>query len=106
MDIKSAIILITSASSALGSTLATHFVRLGAKVILCDRDQQGLVDTYWRCHALSDQVAYFHIKDFSPESIETLLDMVEQKFERAPDVLINNLPSARLPSLVDEKPSE
>lgn len=102
MDIKSAIILITSASSALGSTLATHFVRLGAKVILCDRDQQGLVDTYWRCHALSDQVAYFHIKDFSPESIETLLDMVEQKFERAPDVLINNLPSARLPSLVDE----
>lgn len=52
MDIKSAIILITSASSALGSTLATHFVKLGAKVILCDRDQQGLVDTYWRCHAL------------------------------------------------------
>ncbi|EJL6257665.1 SDR family oxidoreductase [Vibrio cholerae] len=106
MDIKSAIILITSASSALGSTLATHFVKLGAKVILCDRDQQGLVDTYWRCHALSDQVAYFHLKDFSPESIETLLDMVEQKFERAPDVLINNLPSAPLPSLVDEKPSE
>ncbi|GHX66035.1 oxidoreductase, short-chain [Vibrio cholerae] len=106
MDIKSAIILITSASSALGSTLATHFVKLGAKVILCDRDQQGLVDTYWRCYALSDQVAYFHLKDFSPESIETLLDMVEQKFERAPDVLINNLPSARLPSLVDEKPSE
>ncbi|GHW18756.1 oxidoreductase, short-chain [Vibrio cholerae] len=106
MDIKSAIILITSASSALGSTLATHFVKLGAKVILCDRDQQGLVDTYWRCHSLSDQVAYFHLKDFSPESIETLLDMVEQKFERAPDVLINNLPSAPLPSLVDEKPSE
>ncbi|WP_248343278.1 SDR family oxidoreductase [Vibrio cholerae] len=90
----------------MGSTLATHFVKLGAKVILCDRDQQGLVDTYWRCYALSDQVAYFHLKDFSPESIETLLDMVEQKFERAPDVLINNLPSARLPSLVDEKPSE
>ncbi|ENM3847851.1 SDR family NAD(P)-dependent oxidoreductase [Vibrio cholerae] len=79
MDIKSAIILITSASSALGSTLATHFVKLGAKVILCDRDQQGLVDTYWRCHALSDQVAYFHLKDFSPESIETLLDMVDEK---------------------------
>ncbi|TXY46825.1 SDR family oxidoreductase [Vibrio mimicus] len=106
MDIKSAVILITSASSILGSTLATHFVKLGAKVILCDRDQPGLVDTYWRCHAISNQVAYFHLSDFSPESIERLLDMAEQKFERAPDVLINNLPSASLPSLTDEKPSE
>ncbi|WKY94389.1 SDR family oxidoreductase [Vibrio metoecus] len=96
----------TSASSALGSTLATHFVKLGAKVILCDRDQQGLVDTYWRCHAISNQVAYFHLNDFSPDSIERLLDMVEQKFQRAPDVLINNLPSSPLPSLIDEKPSE
>ncbi|HHI5409506.1 SDR family oxidoreductase [Vibrio metoecus] len=86
--------------------MATHFVKLGAKVILCDRDQQGLVDTYWRCHAISNQVAYFHLNDFSPDSIEHLLDMVEQKFQRAPDVLINNLPSAPLPSLVDEKPSE
>ncbi|KDO14792.1 short-chain dehydrogenase [Vibrio metoecus] len=75
-------------------------------MILCDRDQQGLVDTYWRCHAISNQVAYFHLNDFSPDSIEHLLDMVEQKFQRAPDVLINNLPSAPLPSLVDEKPSE
>ncbi|WP_233422574.1 SDR family oxidoreductase [Vibrio metoecus] len=86
--------------------MATHFVKLGAKVILCDRDQQGLVDTYWRCHAISNQVAYFHLNDFSPDSIERLLDMVEQKFQRAPDVLINNLPSSPLPSLIDEKPSE
>lgn len=66
MDIKSAIILITSASSALGSTLATHFVRLGAKVILCDRDQQGLVDTYWRCHALSDASCLLSYQGFFP----------------------------------------
>lgn len=73
MDIKSAIILITSASSALGSTLATHFVRLGAKVILCDRDQQGLVDTYWRCHALSDQVAYFLSRIFPQKVLRRCL---------------------------------
>ncbi|QXC58339.1 SDR family oxidoreductase [Vibrio mimicus] len=105
MDIKDSTILITYASSALGSTLATHFVKQGAKVILCDRDLQGLVDTYWRCHAISNQVAYFHLSDFSPESIEHLLDLTEQQFSRVPDVLINNLPSAPLPSLIDEKPS-
>ncbi|MGL4829036.1 MAG: SDR family NAD(P)-dependent oxidoreductase, partial [Vibrio sp.] len=70
MDIKSAIVLITYASSTLGGTLATHFVKLGAKVILCDRDRQGLVNTYRRCHAISNQVAYFHLSDFSLESIE------------------------------------
>ncbi|MGL4380277.1 MAG: SDR family oxidoreductase [Vibrio sp.] len=105
MDIKSAVILITSASSVLGSTLAIHFVRLGARVMLCDLNLSGLVETYQRCCAISDQVAYFHLCDFSPESIEHLLDITEQKFDRVPDVLINNLPSAPLPSLVDEKPA-
>lgn len=101
MDIKSAIILITSASSALGSTLATHFVKLGAKVILCDRDQQGLVDTYWRCHALSDQVAYFHLKDFPQKALRRYLIWSSKNLSvrRCAD---QQLTVCALPSLVDE----
>lgn len=45
MKIKSALILITSANSLLGSTLAMHFARLGANVILCDTNHSALVTT-------------------------------------------------------------
>lgn len=106
MDIKSSVILITSASSPIGSMLATHFVKLGAKIILCDREPLGLAETYRSCYSISNQVAYFHLHDCSPESIECLLDMAEQRFGRVPDVLINNLPSAPLPSLVGEIPCD
>lgn len=106
MEIKSAIVLITSASSQLGSTLATHFTCLGATVILCDTDEQGLYETFGRCKELSSHVDCYHLRDYSQESLNRMLDSIESSYHSVPDVLINNWPSSPMPSLVDEKPTE
>ncbi|WP_165311916.1 SDR family oxidoreductase [Vibrio ziniensis] len=106
MEIKSAIVLITSASSQLGRTLATHFTCLGATVILCDSDKQGLYETYSRCKELSNHVDCYHLRDYSPESLNGMFDNIESSYHTVPDVLINNWPSSPMPSLIDEKPTE
>lgn len=106
MNIESALVLITSASSLLGSTLAIHFVRLGAKVVLCDTDQQGLLNTYRRCLNVSGQVEQYPLPDYSLDSIHHMLDHIEHTHQSVPVVLINNWPNAPLPSVVDDHPAE
>jgi NAD(P)-dependent dehydrogenase (short-subunit alcohol dehydrogenase family) len=106
MDIKSAIILITSASSMLGSTLAVHFAHLGAKIILCDQDKFGLMETFARCKAISQDVHYYHTPDYSLETIHRLFDFIDQTYHGAPDVLVNNWPNASLPPLIGEQRAE
>ncbi|WP_217540020.1 SDR family oxidoreductase [Vibrio metschnikovii] len=106
MKIKSALILITSANSLLGSTLAMHFARLGANVILCDTDHNALVTTWQHCYAISHRVHYYTLPDRSPTSIHQLFDYIETTYHSAPDVLINHWPSVSFPSLVDEQPTE
>ncbi len=106
MDIKSAVVLITSASSLLGCTLAAHFSRLGAQVILCDSDKSGLDKSYQLCREISELVDYYHLPDYSAASLNTMFDHIEQTYHNAPDVLINNWPTAPMPSLVDDQPAE
>ncbi len=106
MDIKSAVVLITSASSSLGSTLAAHFSHLGARVILCDIDEKGLDESFNRCKQISDLVDHYHLPDYSTASLNRMLDHIEQIYHHAPDVLINNWPTTPMPSLVDEQPTE
>ncbi|MGV1719096.1 SDR family oxidoreductase [Vibrio furnissii] len=106
MNIESALVLITSASSILGSTLAIHFARLGAKVVLCDTNQQGLLETFTRCRHISQDVEHYHLNDYSLNSIHGMLDEIEMRYQGVPDVLINNWPNAPLPSVVDDRPAE
>ncbi|MCK6262130.1 SDR family oxidoreductase [Vibrio sp. ZSDE26] len=106
MDIKSAVILITSAGSLLGGTLATHFASLGAKLVICDQDIELLNDTYHRCSIISDDVHYFKVDDYSLDSIHQLFDFVDEKFQRSPDVLVNNWPNAPLPGLISDQSAE
>jgi NAD(P)-dependent dehydrogenase (short-subunit alcohol dehydrogenase family) len=106
MNIKNSIVLITSAGTLLGSTLAEHFTQLGAKVILSDKEYQPLVDTYQRCRVISSDVRYFYSNDYTQQSIEQLFDYIADAFKHAPDVLISNWPSTPLPSLTDRHPNE
>ncbi len=106
MDIKSAVVLITSASSLLGSTLAIHFSGLGAKVILCDSDKEGLDESFNRCKDISNCIDCYHLPDYSAASLNKLFDHIEQTYHNAPDVLINSWPTTPMPSLVDEQPTE
>ncbi|WGW01194.1 SDR family oxidoreductase [Vibrio sp. YMD68] len=106
MDIKSAVILITSAGSLLGGTLATHFSSLGAKLVLCDQNIHTLTDTYTRCKAISDDVYSFKVENYSLHSIHQLFDFIDEKFQRSPDVLVNNWPNSPLPGLTSNQSAE
>ncbi|MCG3730418.1 SDR family oxidoreductase [Vibrio cincinnatiensis] len=106
MNINRALVLITSAGSSLGSTLAIHFARLGAKVILCDTDQHKLIETWQRCQSVVDDVHYYPLTDHSLASIDQLFTHIETMHQTAPDVLINYWPTTPFPSVIDDRPTE
>lgn len=106
MNIGSSLVLITSASSLLGSTLALHFARLGASVVLCDTDSAGLEETRKRCQDISGHIRTYPLSDYGLPSIQAMLDDIELHYKTVPDVLINNWPNAPLPALTDHQPTE
>jgi NAD(P)-dependent dehydrogenase (short-subunit alcohol dehydrogenase family) len=103
MDIKSAVILITSAGSQLGSTLATHFASLGATVVLCDKSAAQLNETFVRCKAISPDIYQYALPDHSVDSIHSLFGFIDQSVHQSPDVLINALTSQAMPKFFDDR---
>ncbi|EHH1224160.1 SDR family oxidoreductase [Vibrio vulnificus] len=106
MDIKNALILVTSAGSLLGRTVAAHFARLGAIVILCDQDQTSLSDTHKELYAITQDVYPITLQDYSQSSIQSLFDHIQAQFNRVPNVLVNCWTSSPLPLLNTEATSE
>ncbi|MFB9133655.1 SDR family oxidoreductase [Vibrio sp. AK197] len=101
MDIKSSLILITSAGTRFGATLAMHFISLGAKVVLCDSNKSELHKTYQCCRTLSHRVYQYPLSDHAYESIHQLFDDIESDLGQAPDVLINHFTPDAIPPLMD-----
>ncbi|KOO02696.1 short-chain dehydrogenase [Vibrio nereis] len=106
MNITNSVVLVTSAGSQLGSTLALHFASLGATLILCDKDTRQLADAYHLCCEISDNVYQFPIPDHSIESISALFQYIEQEIHRSPDVLINALTVEAMPNIFDHAASD
>lgn len=73
MEIKSSIILVTSAGSQLGGTIANHLVNLGATVILCDIDSASLDETYQVCSRYSTSVYSYPIERYDSQTIVKVL---------------------------------
>lgn len=105
MDIKKAVVLITSAGSQIGSTLAYHFTSLGATVVLCDVNNPQLKQTYRLCSEISDNVFQFTIQDHSLSSIQDLFGFMDSSVKRSPDVLINALTAEAMPHIFDQQAS-
>ncbi|WP_367986994.1 SDR family oxidoreductase [Vibrio sp. NTOU-M3] len=101
MDIKKAVILITSAGSLLGGTLAMHFASLGAKVVLCDKSSSQLKMNFERCRSVSEEVYQYAIKDYSLQSIHQLFEFIDRELQHSPDVLINSLTANPMPRILD-----
>ena len=106
MKIESAVILITSASSILGRSLAIHYAHLGARLILCDHDETNLMKTVQLCRQVNDQLHSCILTSCQPKAVEAILDFVQETYHQAPDVLINHWPNTVLPSFVDKAASE
>ncbi|UUM31331.1 SDR family oxidoreductase [Vibrio japonicus] len=106
MNITNSVVLVTSAGSQLGSTLACHFVSLGATVVLCDKESHQLTDTFKLCREISSDVYQFPILDHSLESISALFAFIDQQIHRSPDVLINALTVEAMPNIFDHAASD
>lgn len=101
MDIRDSVILVTSASTNLGSTLATHFSSLGAKVIAIDTDALQLEEINFSCKEGVASIIPYTIKDYSQKSIQTLFYFISNELKLSVDVLINYWPSLPLPTLTN-----
>ncbi|MFM2590564.1 SDR family oxidoreductase [Vibrio sp. TBV020] len=106
MDIKSAVVLVTSAGSQVGSTLAYHFASLGATVVLCDKESPQLQQAFQLCGEISTNVYQFKTHDHSLQSIQNLFAFMDQTIKRSPDVLINTLTAQAMPNIFDQKGSD
>ncbi|WCE28773.1 SDR family oxidoreductase [Vibrio sp. SCSIO 43137] len=100
MDIKNSVVLVTSAGSVLGSTLARHFATLGAKVIVTDEDKFALEQTVKRCQEFPLAPVCYPLENCSFDNVQKLFDDVESSLDRSIDVVINYWPSQPFPSLV------
>ncbi len=105
MDIKNSSILITSAGSLLGRTLASHFAQLGAMTMLCDHRQEQLNVTYQHLRSFTNRVARFHVQGFDNCNVADLFDAIDEHQGQAPDVLVNCWTSSPMPALSDSRSS-
>ena len=104
MEIKSSIILVTSAGSRLGGTIANHFVNLGATVILCDNNTQALQAAYSHCARFSASVYHYPHESNDSQAILNVFNFIQPTFNTTPDVLVNNWVSSPMPSLIGDQP--
>ncbi len=106
MDIQNSVILITSAGTGLGCTLALHFASLGANVVVVDTDSNALLNTVKRCRAISESIHYYPLTDHSSDHIQSLFNFIDELFPNGVDILINNWPSMSLPRLFGSEKSD
>jgi len=106
MKINSSVVLVTSAGSQLGSTMACHFASLGATVILCDKETPQLMHAYKLCCEVSDDIYQFPIPDHSLDSTQALFEFIDRQIHRSPDVLINAITVQAMPNIFDHSASD
>jgi NAD(P)-dependent dehydrogenase (short-subunit alcohol dehydrogenase family) len=83
------VVIITGAGGGIGRTLAMAYAEQGAKVVIMDKDADGLQNTRERLQAAGHDV-YSYVFDLSsPTEIENVMKEVGKTLGRI-DVLINN----------------
>lgn len=106
MKIKNSVVLVTSAGTILGRNLALHFASLGAKVVITDKENQQLQQTYAECLARGFEVFVYSINSPSQSSVDDMFQCIESQFSRGVDILINNWVNHPLPTLIGTSPAE
>ncbi|MFC3025523.1 SDR family oxidoreductase [Vibrio zhugei] len=100
MKIQGAVVLITSAGSAMGRMLSQHYAELGAKLVLCDHQPHLLEETHTLCNALKASTISYTLSTTPTDDVDALLEYIEQTYQQAPDILINHWPNSAPPSLL------
>ncbi len=88
MRLKNKIALITGGSKGIGKGIAKAFLKEGANVVICGRDEENLKNT---CKELSEYGSIEYIKtDISDKNqVKVLYNQLSKKFNKL-DILVNN----------------
>ena len=106
MNIDRSVVLITSAGSHLGGTLATHFAQMGATLVMTDTNSTQLYKNVNACKKIANNVHVFSMTDYSQMSIDRLFKEIDLQLDLVVDVLINNWLHAPLPTLIGNHSGE
>jgi 3-oxoacyl-[acyl-carrier protein] reductase len=102
MRLKDKVALITGGAAGIGKATAKRFVEEGAKVAICDVNQQAGEAAVQELGSASD----FHPVDVTDRaSVDSWIENVQKKFGRA-DILVNNAGIVRDSLLVKMKDGE
>jgi 3-oxoacyl-[acyl-carrier protein] reductase len=89
MKLAGKVSIITGAARGIGHATAVKFAQEGAKVVLCDLDQQMVDAAVADVRGVGGEAHGFVVDVTSPASIQAMVDAVMQRYGRI-DVLVNN----------------
>ena len=86
MRMKDKIVLVTGGAAGIGKATAIHFKEEGAKVIICDVNEEAGQDT---ANLLGEGAAFYKVNVVDRQEVQKWIDEVVAKYGRI-DVLVNN----------------
>ncbi|WP_410499197.1 3-oxoacyl-ACP reductase FabG [Chitinibacter sp. S2-10] len=89
MKLKDKVAIITGSASGIGEATAVRFAADGAKVVVCDVNQQGIDRVVAELTAAGATAVGFVVDVTKQDSIAAMVDVVKAKFGRI-DILVNN----------------
>lgn len=91
LDFTNQVVVVTGAGSpkGIGRTIAHTFGKQGAKVVICDINQEGLDANVKEMQEMGIEAAGFAANLTDPEAVKELVNKIVDKYGRI-DVLVNN----------------
>ncbi len=102
MRLKDRVALITGGAAGIGKATAKRFIEEGAKVVICDVNQEAGEATV---QELGPDAAFYHVDVTDRQAVQAWVDNVVDKYGRV-DVLVNNAGILRDNQLVKVKDGE
>lgn len=102
MHLKGRVALITGGAAGIGKATARRFIKEGAKVVICDVNQEAGEATV---QELGPDAAFYHVDVTDRQAVQEWVDDVVDKYGRV-DVLVNNAGILRDNQLVKVKDGE
>src|SRR5690348_7770087 len=84
-QLKGKLCYVTAGANGIGAAIANLLTDEGASVIVADRDEKMLRESAGRWHGI------FAADLSTPQGADAAIDFMLEKFQRAPDIVINNL---------------
>src|ERR1700759_3714129 len=94
LELKGRTVLVTGGSLGIGKAIALRFAREGSNLVLCARNEGGLLEARRELEDLGAAVVTVACDVTEPESPALVLDAARERFSTV-DVLINNAGTAK-----------